>query len=96
MAEESNRWSLMKMLGARPLKLFFPLLGSQILRVGLAATLSALGAYFVSQQVQSVLSWSWMSLPSGVWIGYFLMSLAIASVIALGLFKYRFGKVVFG
>ncbi len=96
MVEESARWSLMKMLGAKPLKLFMPLLGSQILRVGLAAVLSALSAYFISHQIQSVISWSWVSLPSSLWFGYFAVSLAIASLIAAVLFRHRFGKVSFG
>ena len=96
MIEQSARWSLMKMLGARPLRLFIPLWGSQILRVGLATILSSIAAYFVCSQIQSVLSWSWTSLPSSVWLGYFSFSLVLASLIALSLFRYRFGRVVFG
>jgi len=94
--QQEARWALMKMLGARPMSLFFPLWMGQSVRVLLASVSAVVLAYMASQQIRVLFAWNWSSLPLSVWFGFFLVSLVVTSFISYGLFYVRYRKILLG
>lgn len=94
--QQEARWSLMKMLGAKPMSLFFPLWMGQSARVFLASSSAVILAYLASQQIKVLFAWNWSSLPLSAWLLFFFTSLAVTSLISFLLFQIRYRKILLG
>ncbi|MBN8554627.1 MAG: hypothetical protein J0L93_04205 [Deltaproteobacteria bacterium] len=95
-AKEQARWSLMKMLGERPERLFLPLLYGQSLRIGVASVFAILIALISVFRVRTMFAWNWSAIPFGSWVGFFALSLLMTAVISFVLFYQRFKRVTLG
>jgi len=93
---EEPRWSLMKMLGAKPFMLFWPLWHGQALRITIASVCAMILAAAVSHQLRAFLVWDWTTLPLSVWIGFFFISLLVTSAISFTLFSVRYRRISIG
>ena len=95
-AKEQARWSLMKMLGERPARLFIPLLYGQSLRIGIASLFAILIALVSVFRVRTMFAWNWSAVPIGSWVGFFVISLLLTAAISFTLFYQRFKRVSLG
>jgi hypothetical protein len=95
-AKEVSRWSLLKMLGERPEKLFLPLWYGQSLRIGIASIFALFLATLTIFRIRTFFAWDWSAIPVWSWMGFFLASLAVTTVVSFGLFYQRFKKVSLG
>ncbi len=93
---EVSRWSLMKMLGAKPYRLFAPLWYGQLARMAIASIVAIGVAFLLSSQIEKLFVWNWISLSAWVWAAFFGISIAMTSAISFGLFYSRFKKVSIG
>ena len=93
---EDQKWSLMKLLGARTFPVFLPLWYGQTLRVTIASVFAILLAVLSIRQIQSFFVWDWISLPALVWIAFFFVSVGLTSAISFSLFYYRYRQVPLG
>jgi len=95
-SEQEGRWSLMKMLGAKPYTLFLPVLYGQGLRIFIASAFSILLAIFASGQVRQIFAWNWSSLPMSVWLGFFITALIMTGIISSLLCQLHFKRISLG
>jgi len=93
---DQAKWSLMKMLGAKPLKIFGPLWLGQTLRIVVASGFAILLASIASQQIRQVFAWNWPSLPLSAWLGFFGVSLLMTWAISFAFFHQRFRRILLG
>lgn len=93
---ESRKWSLMKMLGAKPIRIFWPICGGQIARIFLASVFAIFLAHLATLQFNQVFAWGWPSLNLGLWLGFVASSLILSGVILFVLFVARFRQVSLG
>ena len=93
---EEPRWSLMKMLGAKPSRLFWPLWASQASRVALASVFAVALSFLAIEQIRSFFAWNWHRLSGSVWIGFILTSLLLTSLISLFMFSLKYRRVALG
>ncbi len=93
---EDQKWSLMKMLGAKPLPLFLNLWWGQIFRVTLASLLAIALSIMAVRQIQSFFIWDWIQISNATWVGFVSMAIALTSVISLTLFYNRYKRVPLG
>lgn len=92
----SHEWSLMKMLGAEPRRVLFPILGSQLARIGFASILAVGCAYFVSGAILQLFSWSWQPLSLLFSAGFIALSLLVGFSVLFVLFRLRYRQVAVG
>lgn len=93
---DEQKWSLMKMLGAKPSSIFWPICGQQVLRV-LVSSAAAVGiSLWAARQFEGVFQWGWPTVAVLNWIVFILLSLGIAVGVFLSLFMLRFRKVPLG
>ncbi len=90
------KWSLMKMLGVRPGKLFLPLWWGQTVRIVIAALVAMGLASLGAQQVRILFAWNWASLPTGVWIGFLATAIIVTAGFSYLIFSLRYRKVSLG
>jgi hypothetical protein len=93
---ESQKWSLMKVLGSKAFPVFLPLWYGQLARVGVASLLAIFLAAFATRQIQNFFVWDWVQMPSGIWGSFFLVSVALTSLISFSLFYSRYRQVPLG
>lgn len=93
---EERKWSLMKMLGAKPLRVFFPIWWGQLLRILVASSLAIGLAVFVTQRFQSFFAWDWSSLSVFAWASFLFVSLFMATFVYFTLFMLRYRQVSLG
>lgn len=94
--KEEARWSLMKMLGAQPFRIFLPLWLGQSIRITISACCAIALAWIASQQMTRVFAWNWTSLPASVWVGFFVVSLLLTWTVSFLLFNQRFRRISLG
>jgi hypothetical protein len=94
--QEEPRWSLFKMLGEKPLRIFMPLWLGQSARVGLASLLAMGLAFLVSRNLDSFMAWESLDLSWMIGLAFFGLSLLITFVVSLGLFQSRFRRISLG
>lgn len=93
---EMPRWSLMKMLGERPMRLFAPLWVGQSVRV-LIGSFCAMGlALLAISQIQSFFAWNWNVYPWFTWSAFFVVGLAVTVTVSYALFYSRYRRVALG
>lgn len=93
---EDQKWSLMKMLGARPFPLFMKLWYGQVARVGLACALAVLLAVAAIRQIQSFFIWDWVNLSASIWMSFVLCALLLTSAISFVMFQSKFRRIPLG
>lgn len=94
--KELPRWSLMKMLGERPHRMFWPLWWGQFTRVLIASGLALALALVSISQVKSFIAWNWSSYPYFTWSIFFVVSVIVTSALSYTLFYAQFRKVSVG
>lgn len=95
-ALQEPRWSLMKMLGAKPLSLFAPLWLGQSLRITIAVVFAMMLAWFSSSQIRTLFMWNWTSLHWSVWLAFAGSALMMTWFISYVLFRQRFRRISLG
>jgi hypothetical protein len=95
-AQQEARWSLMKMLGERPFKLFIPLWLGQSARISVAIIFAMALAWFSSDQIRSLFAWNWTSLGMSVWVTFVVSALFMTWGISYVLFRQRFQRISLG
>jgi hypothetical protein len=94
--KESQKWSLYKMLGANTSKVFLPLWVEQMARVLFSSGIAIIFSYFLTEQIESLFNWNWVTKPYLIW-SLFLLSSIVASSLVLGLlFRMRYREVQLG
>lgn len=94
--KESQRWSLFKMLGASPLKVFVPIYWAQLIRVLLASGAAVLVTYAVATRIQGLFDWNWPS-PSFWLLSVFVfLSVVASSILLFSLFLSKYRRVPLG
>jgi hypothetical protein len=93
---ESQKWSLMKVLGSKTFPVFRPLWAGQLIRVSVASLLAIFMAVFATRQIQNFFIWDWVLLPSSVWVSFFLTSITLTTLISFSLFYIRYRQVPLG
>ena len=93
---QEQRWSLMKMLGSKPLRVMAPLFGGQILRISIGALVASLVATFLTEQFSNLFSWNWAPLGVWSWAASVVLSCAIGGGVFFTLFSIRYRKVALG
>lgn len=96
LVREEPRWSLMKMLGAKPVKLFMPLWYGQAIRISIACLSAVALSTLATHQVKSFFNWHWAGIPLKASLGFFLASLILTSLISFGLFYSKYRRVSLG
>lgn len=91
-----RRWSLLKMLGQKPLKIFWPICFGQLARVGVASVLALSLASLVAGEFLQVFSWQWAEISFLTWMTFIGVSLSLAVFVFMGLFLLRFRRVSLG
>jgi hypothetical protein len=94
--KEMPRWSLLKMLGERPYRLFMPLWIGQFSRVLISSILALTLALLAISQIKSFVAWNWSVYPYLSWGLFFLVSILITSVLSYSLFYAQFRRVSVG
>jgi cell division protein FtsX len=88
---ESSRWSLMKMLGARPSQIFMPACWVQLLQIALGSVVVLVLAEMSMGYLRTLFGWQWEALSFWAFLGFFagsiLLGLGFFFVIFLG--RYR-------
>lgn len=95
-AQEEPKWSLMKMLGEKPWKLFVPLWRGQMVRVIVASLFAILLAYFSSQKIVSFFAWKWTNWEISTWVGFFVVAVILTTLLSYTMFQMRYKKVLLG
>lgn len=93
---ENHRWSLLKMLGAKPSKIFWPLYLRQVARVSIASFFAIAVAYYAALQIRSVFAWDWSLYSVWTWAAFFIVSIVLTGSILLLLFSARYRRVALG
>ena len=93
---EEAKWSLMKMLGSRPIKLFLPLWYGQASRMGIASACAIVIAILTVNQIKSYFAWQWSSITPSVWISFFMISIGMTLLISFSLFIVKYRRVQLG
>jgi hypothetical protein len=94
--QQTQKWSLMKMLGAEANKVFFPILGAQLIRIFAASLLAIVFAYFMSTGILEIFSWEWSALSLGHASLFLAISLLVGVVLLYSLFLIRYRQVSLG
>ena len=94
--KQQSKWSLMKMLGAKPIKLFLPLWYGQAIRMGIASIFAVIIAYLATNYIEGFFAWMWDDLSQYVAIGFFLASIGLTFLISLGMFTFQYRRVKLG
>lgn len=87
---EEARWSLMKMLGARPTRLFWPLLYGQAGRIGAASLIAVVVAWITISQIRGLFAFTWGSIGAWMPLGFIAVALLLTGVFCFALFFRRF------
>lgn len=95
-SKEMPRWSLLKMLGEKPYRMFMPLWLGQFSRILLASGIALGLALFSISQIKSFIVWNWSSYPYFTWSVFFLVSIAVTSAISYAMFFSQFRRVSVG
>jgi hypothetical protein len=91
-----QRWSLMKLLGARPHQVFLPLWRSQSIRMGFASIIAVFLARWLAGVLSSQTLGQAAHLSARLNFGFIAASLLLTSVFAYLLFYLRYKRVPLG
>lgn len=93
---DSEKWSLMKMLGSKPSLIFWPMCWQQLLRVLASSGVAIFGSYWAAREFESLFQWGWEPVAIVNWVIFLGISLTLALGVFIGLFVLRFRKVPLG
>lgn len=88
-----QKWSLMKMLGAKATRIFWPVWFRQALRLTVAALLAVLVAHFVTGLILESFAWPWEGLSFALWAGFVALSVGLGSLFLYLLFVLKYRQV---
>ena len=87
---------MLKMLGAKPMTIFWPICASQLTRIAVASVLSVVAAVFIVSEFEKVFAWNWPGLGIGTTLGFGFGSVLAAAGLLYLMFISRFKKVSLG
>gem|GEM_PF-3896253 len=93
---ESQTWSLVKMLGAKPFKIFWPLCAGQLTRIGFASIFACVLSLALAREFNGIFSWKWDTPGLGIWFSFVTISLFSAGIVFILMFVSRFRRVSLG
>lgn len=94
--QETRRWSLMKMLGARARDIFWPICFVQIGRLAVASVVAVFLARLGASQFERIFQWGWSDLNWTYWVAFLVLSTTVSSLTLFSLFSLRYRKVQLG
>lgn len=94
--KDSARWSLMKMLGAKPSQIFLPICWTQALRLAIGGVLGIALFSLAADYLREVFDWSWPALSVWVQATFFTACLAIGMGLFFTVFSFRYRRTALG
>ncbi len=93
---ESARWSLMKMLGAKPSQIFLPACWIQMGQIAVGSLCVLLLTGLSMSYLRRLFDWEWAGLSMGAQLGFFVGSVVIGVFMFFLIFAGRFRRTALG
>jgi hypothetical protein len=91
-----REWSLLKMLGAPSVRIFWPACFQQMARMFVTTAFAILLAYWGARQFEQVFQWGWRPEATAIWFQFFMLSLLMTGALFSSFFLWRYRQVKLG